>query len=82
MVNSCMTVIYNSYNYCVIVYPVERGYEIVDKQSSRGTYFDGIVADKFRESLIDAIGYGASFERVDEFLSESELEFSFPMTIH
>ncbi len=64
-----MNIVYNSDNYYVVEYPVQHGYEVVDKQSSRGTYFQGDVADKFRESMLGALGEDPSPEHVDEFLS-------------
>ena len=77
-----MQMIYNSDNYYVVEYPVQHGYEVVDKQSSRGTYFQGDVADKFRESMLGALGDDPSPEHVDEFLSEFGYLVDFPMTMH
>ena len=77
-----MNIVYNSDNYYVVEYPVEHGYEVVDKQSSRGTYFLGNVADKFRESMLGALGEDPSPEHVDEFLSDFGGLISFPMTVH
>ena len=76
-----MNIVYNSDNYYVVEYPVEHGYEVVDKQSSRGTYFQGNVADKFRESMLGALGEDPSPEPVDEFLSDFGGLISFPMTV-
>jgi hypothetical protein len=55
---------------------------VVDKQSSRGTYFEGSVAEKFRESMMGALGEDPSTEHVDEFLSDFGVLINFPMTIH
>ena len=77
-----MNIVYNSDNYYVVEYPVQHGYEVVDKQSSRGTYFQGDVADKFRESMLGALGEDPSPEHVDEFLSEFGYLVDFPMTMH
>ena len=54
-----MNIVYNSDNYYVVEYPQQLGYEVVDKQSGRGTYFQGDVAAKFRE-----IGRASCRERV------------------
>ena len=51
-----MNIVYNSENYYVVEYPVEHGYEVVDKHAARGTYFAGDVAVKFRESMIGTLG--------------------------
>ena len=58
-----MNIVYNSDNYYVVEYPVQHGYEVVDKQSSRGTYFQGDVADKFFAKTIAHFRAG----RVDRF---------------
>ena len=50
-----MNVIYNSDNYYVVEYPAQHGYELVDKQAQRGTYFQGDVADKFARSMRNAV---------------------------
>ena len=81
-VNGLMNIVYNSDNYYVVEYPLQHGYEVVDKQSSRGTYFQGDVAEKFRESMIGALGEDSSPEHVDEFLSEFGVLINFPMTVH
>src|SRR5471030_1337122 len=81
-VNGLMNIVYNSDNYYVVEYPVQHGYEVVDKQSSRGTYFQGNVADKFRESMLGALGEDPSPEHVDEFLSDFGGLINFPMTVH
>ena len=77
-----MNIVYNSDNYYVVEYPVQHGYEVVDKQSSRGTYFQGDVAEKFRESMLGALGEDPSPEHVDEFLADFGGLIDFPMTMH
>ena len=77
-----MNIFYNSDNYYVVEYQVQHGYEVVDKQSSRGTYFQGDVADKFRESMLGALGEDPSPEHVDEFLADFGGLIDFPMTMH
>ena len=61
-----MNVIYNSDNYYVVEYPGQHGYELVDKHAARGTYFSGDAADKFLESMKNAIAEDASAENVDD----------------
>jgi len=81
-VNRLMNIVYNSDNYYVVEYPLQHGYEVVDKQSSRGTYFQGDVALKFRQSMIGAIGDDPSPDNVDEFLSSFGALINFPMVVH
>lgn len=77
-----MHIVYNSDNYYVVEYPLQHGYEVVDKQTSRGTYFQGDVAEKFRESMIGAFGEDPSTDHVDEFLSGFGALINFPMVVH
>lgn len=77
-----MNIVYNSENYYVVEYPLQRGYEVVDKQTSRGTYFQGDVAEKFRASMIGALGEDPSPDHVDEFLSDFGVLINFPMVVH
>ena len=66
-----MNVMYNSENYYVAEYPPQHGYELVDKYSQRGTFFQGEVADKFAQSLRDVVAQeDPSVERLDEFLGD------------
>jgi hypothetical protein len=77
-----MNIVYNSKNYYVVEYPVERGFEVVDKQAARGTYFAGDVAVRFRKSMMGTIGEDPSPENVDEFLSDFGTLIKFPLTVH
>jgi len=77
-----MNIVYNSDNYYVVEYPQQHGYEVVDKQAGRGTYFQGDVADKFRASMIGALGEDPSPEHVDEFLCDFGGLISFSTTVH
>ena len=77
-----MNIVYNSDNYYVVEYPTQHGYEVVDKQARRGTYFQGDVAEKFRVSMIGALGEDSSPEHVDEFLSDFGGVINFPTTLH
>ncbi len=77
-----MNIVYNSENSYVVEYPQQHGYEVVDKQASRGTYFQGEVAEKFRASMLGTLGEDPSPEHVDEFLSDFGVLINFPMTLH
>ena len=81
-VNRLMNIVYNSDNYYVVEYPQQLGYEVVDKKTARGTYFQGDVAEKFRDSMIGALGEDPSPEHVDDFLSDFGVLINFPMTVH
>jgi len=66
-----MNLIYDSEYFYVVEYPAQHGFELVDKQAQRGTFFQGDVADRFEQFLRDVVAEdGASIERVDEFLGD------------
>ena len=77
-----MNVIYASDNYYVVEYPAQHGYELVDKRSSRGTFFQGDVADRFAQSLQAAVTEDASIEGVDEFLGSFDVQLNQPLVRH
>jgi len=77
-----MNVVYNSEHYYVVEYPAQHGYELVDKQTQRGTFFQGDVADRFALSLHAAVAEEASVEHVDEFLGGFDVLLSQPLVVH
>jgi hypothetical protein len=77
-----MNVIYNSENYYVVEYAAQHGYELVDKHAARGTFMHGDVAQKFLESMKNAIAEDASAEHVDEFLDGFDMLLTQPVVFH
>lgn len=77
-----MNVIYSSDSYYVVEYPAQHGYELVDKRSARGTFFQGDVAERFQLSLEAAVAEDASFERVDDFLGSFDILLNQPLVVH
>ena len=77
-----MNVIYNSENYYVVEYAAQHGYELVDKHAARGTFLHGDVAQKFLESMKNAIAEDASAEHVDEFLDGFDMLLTQPVVFH
>jgi hypothetical protein len=68
-----MNVIYNSDNYYVVEYSDQHTYELVDKRSARGTFFQGDGAARFMEFMRIAVGEDASVEHVDDFLGNFDI---------
>jgi hypothetical protein len=77
-----MNIIYSSDNFYVVEYPAQHGYELVDKRSQRGTFFQGDVAERFIRSMQDAVADEASVERVDDFLGGFDILLNQPMVVH
>ena len=77
-----INVIYNSEHYYVVEYPAQHGYELVDKKIQRGTFFQGDVADRFAQSMRNAVAEDASIEHVDDFLGSFDVLMNFPLVVH
>ena len=77
-----MNIIYNSENFYVVEYPAQHGYELVDKQAARSTFFQGGVAERFLESMQIAVNQDASVEHVDEFFCGFRAELSLECRSH
>lgn len=77
-----MNIIYSSENYYVVEYPGRLGYELVDKRAARGAFFQGDVADKFVESMRNAVAEDSSVEHVDEFLDSFDVLLTQPLVMH
>ena len=77
-----MNIIYSSDSYYVVEYPAQHGYELVDKRSARGTFFQGDVAERFQQSLHAAAAEDASIERLDEFLGNFGILLNQPLVVH
>lgn len=77
-----MNVIYNSDNYYVVEYPAQHAYELVDKRTARGTFFQGDVADKFVDSMKNVVAEDASAEHIDEFLGGFDVLLNLPVVYH
>ena len=77
-----MNIVYASDNFYVVEYPAEHGYELVDKRVQRGTFFQGDVADRFKQSLQAAVEEDASIERVDDFLGSFDILLTQPLVVH
>ena len=78
-----MNVIYNSENYYVVEYPAQHGFELVDKQTQRGAFFQGCVAERFVQSMREVVAdENASFERLDEFLGNFDVMMNQAVVYH
>jgi hypothetical protein len=68
-----MQVIYNSDHYYVVAYSDQHAYELVDKRSARGIFFQGDGAAKFMDFMGIAVGEDPSTEHVDDFLDNFDV---------
>lgn len=77
-----MRIVYNSEQYYVAEYPGQQGLELVDKRTSRGTFFTGDVAEKFANAMNQAAGEEASTEHIDAFLDNFSVLLNQPLVYH
>ena len=77
-----MYIVYNSDNYCVVAYPNQDGYELVDKTSGLGTFIRGDVAAHFRDSIRDAVAQDLSTDRIDEYIGHFSALMTQPVVYH
>lgn len=68
-----MQVIYNSDHYYVVEYTDQHVYELVDKRSARGMFFEGDGAAELMEFMRTAVAEDASIEQVDDFLGRFDV---------
>jgi hypothetical protein len=68
-----MQVIYDSDHYYVVEYSDEHAYELVDKRSARGMFFQGDGAARFMDFMRIAVGEDASIEHIDDFLGSFDV---------
>lgn len=76
-----MNLVYNSDHFYVVEF-AGNGYELVDKQSGRGTFLQGASATKFRDSMQSVIASNPNIESVDEFLSGFEELLTQDIVLH
>lgn len=77
-----MNVVYNSENYAIVAYPVQQGFELVDKLGSRSLFVQGSVATGLREA-IDRIPYAdRNEESIDSLLDEYCVGAARPIVYH
>lgn len=65
-----MNLVYDSEHYAIVAYPVQEGFELVDKAASRSLFVQGSVARELRRTL-DEIPYNERDEEsIDAVLDE------------
>jgi len=77
-----MRIVYNSEQYYIAEYPGQQGLELVDKRTSRGTYFQGDVAENFANAMNVVVDADSSEEHVDEFLDSFSMLLNSPVVYH
>jgi hypothetical protein len=77
-----MNVVYNSEHYAIVAYPVQQGFELVDKLGGRTLFVRGSVALGLREA-IDNIPYEErNEESIDSLLDDYCVGAARPISYH
>ena len=77
-----MNVVYNSERYAILAYPVQQGFELVDKAGSRSLFVHGSVAIDLR-AAIDGIPEGERDEdSIDDLLDDYCVGAASPIVFH
>ncbi|MBE2257338.1 MAG: DUF3567 family protein, partial [Rhodobacteraceae bacterium] len=63
-----MNILYNSANYAILAYPVQQGFELVDKAASRSLFVQGSVARELRRTLDEIPDEERDEEAIDAVL--------------
>ncbi len=77
-----MRIVYNSDQYYIAEYPGQQGLELVDKRTSRGTFFQGGIAENFANAMNAVVDADSSVEHVDEFLDSFSVLLNSPVVYH
>ncbi|MCB1931599.1 DUF3567 family protein [Accumulibacter sp.] len=65
-----MNLVYDSEHYAIVAYPVQEGFELVDKAASRSLFVQGSVARELRRTLDDIPDNQRDEESIDAVLDE------------
>ena len=85
-----MNMIYNSEQYSVVEFGVDRelealrfgGFEIVDKAGRREAFSGGKRAQSFRRDVNNLIASEPTMEEIDDFLGSYDTLMSQPVVLH
>ena len=77
-----MNIVYDSEHYEIVAYPVQQGFELVDKTSSRSLYVHGSVAIGLREAIDSIPDDERNEESIDALLDDYSSGFARPIVFH
>jgi hypothetical protein len=63
-----MNIVYDSQHYSVFTYPLQEGFELVDKDAMRMLFLQGAFASNFRSAINDIPENERTIETIDAFL--------------
>ncbi|HNC52287.1 MAG TPA: DUF3567 family protein [Accumulibacter sp.] len=77
-----MNIVYNSRLYAILAYPVQQGFELVDKAASRSLFVQGSIARDLRRAIDEIPDAERSEETIDALLDEYCAGAARPIVLH
>jgi hypothetical protein len=77
-----MNIVYNSQHYAILAYPVQQGFELVDKAASRSLFVQGSVARDLRKAIDEIPDSERDEESIDALLDEYCAGAARPIMLH
>lgn len=77
-----MNLLYDSASYAIVAYPVEEGFELVDKLASRSLFVQGSVARDLRRTLDEIPDSERDEEAIDALLDAYCAGAARPIVLH
>ncbi|MEF8751463.1 MAG: DUF3567 family protein [Candidatus Accumulibacter necessarius] len=77
-----MNIVYNSQHYAILAYPLQQGFELVDKAASRSLFVQGSVARDLRRAIDDIPDSERDEESIDALLDEYCAGAARPIMLH
>ncbi|ACV36533.1 DUF3567 domain-containing protein [Accumulibacter sp.] len=77
-----MNIVYNSQHYAIVAYPVQQGFELVDKAASRSLFVQGSVARDLRRAIDGIPDSERDEESIDALLDEYCAGAARPIVVH
>mgnify|MGYP000963327561 FL=1 len=77
-----MNIVYNSRLYAILAYPVQQGFELLDKAASRSLFVQGSVARDLRRAIDEIPDADRNEETIDALLDEYCAGAARPIVLH
>ena len=77
-----MNLVYDSAHYSIVAYPVQEGFELVDKAASRSLFVQGSVARDLRRAIDEIPDNERDEEAIDALLDEYCAGAARPIMLH
>ncbi|MDR1934254.1 MAG: DUF3567 domain-containing protein [Candidatus Accumulibacter sp.] len=77
-----MNLVYNSMHYAILAYPVQEGFELVDKRGGRSLFVQGSVAIGLREAINRIPDKERDMDSIDSLLDDYCVGSAKPISFH